>query len=165
VQNISNAPPPRRTGRADLPHPALMQAFIVTAQGQAGFPSSYSSTLAFRPLRSTVVTRFIATTGLSDSRTESAGGYFFLGLHRADRSTAVPESLPAERVIRSVNSFRFTRSARLGLAHQRARRKGKSREFERPTRSRWFPLLQACILVSLALAILAVSPRPRRPPR
>jgi len=37
---------------------------------QAEFPPSYSSTLTFRPLRSTVVTRFPATMSLSDSRTE-----------------------------------------------------------------------------------------------
>ena len=37
---------------------------------QAEFPPSYSSTLTFRPLRSTVVTRFSATMSLSDSRTE-----------------------------------------------------------------------------------------------
>ena len=37
---------------------------------QAEFPPSYSSTFTFRPLRSTVVTRFPATMSLSDSRTE-----------------------------------------------------------------------------------------------
>ena len=44
---------------------------------QAGFPSSYQSTPASRPLRSTVVTRFPATMSLSDSRTEPACGYAF----------------------------------------------------------------------------------------
>ena len=44
---------------------------------QAGFPSSYSSTLAFRPLRSTVVTRFLATMSLSDSRSQPRYGYVF----------------------------------------------------------------------------------------
>jgi hypothetical protein len=168
---------------------------------QAEFLSSYQSKLAFRPLRSTIVTRFIATMSLSDSRSKPPHGYVFphvvggsptarpglpgsltdlstravpyhpgkpddcsrpllhrrlqasssladwplplcvtrpnqvrlrygsrvrfSGLHRADRSTAVPESLSAERVIRRVNSFQFTRSARLGLAHQRTQRKTK----------------------------------------
>ena len=173
---------------------------------QAEFLSSYQSKLAFRPLRSTVVTRFRATTGLSDSRAESTGGYVFPlavdglpttrpglpgsltdlstcavpyhpgkpddcslpllhrrlqasssladwplplcvtrpkqvrlrygsrvrfpGLHRADCSTTVPESLSAERVIRRVNSFQFTRSARLGLAHQRTPRAQRKTELE-----------------------------------
>ena len=168
---------------------------------QAECLSSYHSKLAFRPLRSTIVTRFRATTGLSDSRSGPPHGYVFPhvvggspttrpglpgsltdlstravlfhpgkpdecvhplllhrwqasaslavwplalsvtrpiqvrlrygsrvrfpGLHRTDRSTTVPESLSAERVIRRVNSFQFTRSARLGLAHQRTQRKDK----------------------------------------
>ena len=33
--------------------------------------------------------------------------------------------LPAERVIRRMNSFQFIRSARLGLAHQRSQRKAR----------------------------------------
>lgn len=44
---------------------------------QAGFPSSYSSTLAFRPLRLAVVTRLNATMSLSDSRTQPVRGYVF----------------------------------------------------------------------------------------
>ena len=35
---------------------------------QAEFPSSYLDVFALRPLRSTVVTRFFATVGRSDSR-------------------------------------------------------------------------------------------------
>jgi len=52
----------------------------------------------------------------------------FPGLRRADRSTTTPRSLSAERVIRRLNSFQFTRSARLGLAHQRSQRRRKDVE-------------------------------------
>ena len=44
---------------------------------QAAFPTSYRSMLAFRPLRSTGVSRFLATMGLSDSRIRHAYGYGF----------------------------------------------------------------------------------------
>ena len=44
---------------------------------QAEFLSSYQSKLAFRPLRSTIVTRFFTTMGLSDSRTRPSCGYGF----------------------------------------------------------------------------------------
>ena len=92
--------PPRRTGRADFPHPALTQALapgstlamrqlshaakpesqmrtVPQPRGwffrrgtfvQAEFPPSYPNMSAFRPLRSTVVTRFLAIVGRSDSR-------------------------------------------------------------------------------------------------
>jgi hypothetical protein len=169
---------------------------------QAEFVSSYQGTLAFRPLRSTIVTRLFTTMGLSDSRSGPSHGYVFphfvgglptaqpglpgsstdlstravplhpgkpdecqhpLLLHRwqasaspadwplalcvtrptqvrfrygsrvrfsrlrrAKRSTAAPRSLSAERVIRRVNCFQLTRSARLILAHLRTQRKNKS---------------------------------------
>ena len=54
-------------------HPSLRSGILI----QAGFPSSYSSTLAFRHLRSTVVTRFLATMSLSDSRSQPRCGYVF----------------------------------------------------------------------------------------
>jgi len=92
--------PPRRTGRADFPHPALTQTlaarryagpsplsraaqpgsqmrtvrrprgrfFRIGTFVQAEFPSSCPDLFAFRPLRSTVITRFSATMGRSDSR-------------------------------------------------------------------------------------------------
>jgi hypothetical protein len=41
---------------------------------QAEFPSSYPDVSAFRPLRSTVITRFFATMGRSDSRPEPLPG-------------------------------------------------------------------------------------------
>ena len=44
---------------------------------QAAFLTSYRSMLAFRPLRSTGVSRFIATTSLSDSRIRYTHGYGF----------------------------------------------------------------------------------------
>jgi hypothetical protein len=84
--------PPRRTGRADFPHPALTQTlaarqyagpgplsraaklgspmrtvpqprgrfFRIGTFVQAEFPPSYPNRSAFRPLRSTIVTRFFA---------------------------------------------------------------------------------------------------------
>jgi hypothetical protein len=100
--------PPRRTGRADFPHPALTQTlaarqyagpsplsraaqpesqmrtvrqprgrfFRIGTFVQAEFPSSYPNLSAFRPLRSTVVTRFSATMGRSDSRPGPPPGLF-----------------------------------------------------------------------------------------
>jgi hypothetical protein len=46
------------------------QLFRRWACAQTAFPPSYSDVFTFRPLRSTVVTRFLATMGLSDSQTE-----------------------------------------------------------------------------------------------
>jgi hypothetical protein len=46
------------------------QLFRRWACAQTAFPPSYSDLFTFRPLRSTVVTRFLATMGLSDSQTE-----------------------------------------------------------------------------------------------
>ena len=101
MQEVATPLPPRRTGRADFPHPALLQAFTAAVKLQsqrgntlrqpvaerpilrsviciqAGFPSSYQSTLTARPLRSTVITRFAATMGLSDSRPQSLCGSGF----------------------------------------------------------------------------------------
>ena len=61
-----------KSRRAELP-PSLRRGTRV----QAELLSSYQSTLASRPLRSTVVTRFVATMSPSDSRTEPAHGYVF----------------------------------------------------------------------------------------
>jgi len=44
---------------------------------QAAFLTSYRSMLAFRPLHSTGVSRFLATTSLSDSRIRHTHGYAF----------------------------------------------------------------------------------------
>ena len=44
---------------------------------QAVLPLSYISTPSFRPLRSTLITRFLATMGRSDSRQEPTPGYLF----------------------------------------------------------------------------------------
>jgi hypothetical protein len=80
---------------------------------QAEFPPSYSNVFTFRPLRSTVVTRFPATMGLSDSQPEplprlcfpserwrrlrrhSAGSPRFL-----DRSVSTRRPLPPRQVQR-----------------------------------------------------------------
>jgi hypothetical protein len=43
---------------------------------QAEFSSSYPDMSAFRPLRSTIITRFLATTGRSDSRSGPPPGLF-----------------------------------------------------------------------------------------
>src|SRR6266568_2105002 len=59
---------------------------------QAVLPSSYFSMFSVRPLRSTIITRFFATMGLSDSRPEPPSGYFFpLGV--ALRSAGSPRFL------------------------------------------------------------------------
>jgi hypothetical protein len=100
--------PPRRTGRADFPHPALTQTlaarqyagpgplsraaklgspmrtvpqprgrfFRIGTFVQAEFPPSYPNRSAFRPLRSTIVTRFFAIMGRSDSRPGPPPGLF-----------------------------------------------------------------------------------------
>ena len=110
-----DSPSPRRTGRADFPHPALTKTVVgrlrpgtrrrlrprikssvsvesvcsgsslsraavrssVDGFPQAALPPSDENASSFRPLRSTVVTRFFATMGLSDSRPRTAQGYVF----------------------------------------------------------------------------------------
>ena len=184
-------------------HPILRSGILI----QAGFPSSYSSTLAFRPLRSTVITRFRATMSLSDSRHESTRGYFFplavdglpttqpglpgsltdlstravpyypgksdectrplllrrwqasassaewpppisvtrpkwvrfrygsrvrrTRLRTTDYSAPALDWLHVERAIYMINTSQFTRSARLGLAHQRTQRVSKTERQQR----------------------------------
>ena len=114
-QTRHDSPSPRRTGRADFPHPALTKTVVrrlrpatkrrlrprikssvsvesvcsgsslpraavrssVDGFPQAALPPSDENASSFRPLRSTVVTRFFATMGLSDSRTGSPRGYVF----------------------------------------------------------------------------------------
>ena len=60
-------------GQLDFQCPRLRRGICI----QAAFPSSYSSTFTVRPLRSTIVTRFLATMGLSDSRSRPPCGYAF----------------------------------------------------------------------------------------
>ena len=69
---------------------------------QAEFPPSYSSLSTFRPLRSTVVTRFLATMSLSDSRTEPLPRLFIpserwrrLRRHPAGSPRFLDRSVPA----------------------------------------------------------------------
>jgi len=59
---------------------------------QADLSSSYRSMLALRPLRSTIVTRFLATIGLSDSRSGHSCGYGFP--HALGSSPATCAGLP-----------------------------------------------------------------------
>ncbi len=68
----------------------------------AEFPPSYSDMLTFRPLRSTVVTRFPATMSLSDSRTEPLPRLFIpserwrrLRRHPAGSPRFLDRSVPA----------------------------------------------------------------------
>ena len=181
-------------GRHNCHPPSLRRGICI----QAEFLSSSHSSLTFRPLRSTVITRFLATMSLSDSRSQPPCGYVFphtVGgspttepglpgsladlstravpfhpgepdecthplLHRqwqasasladwplpisvtrpirvrlrygsrvcrtrlrtANCSTPALVWLPVVRVIYRMNSFQFTRSARLGLAHRRTQR-------------------------------------------
>jgi hypothetical protein len=63
--------------RDALGQPAGQPIFRCGMVIQAGLHSSYRSMLAFRPLRSTIVTRFHATMSLSDSRLGHACGYVF----------------------------------------------------------------------------------------
>jgi hypothetical protein len=58
-------------------HTGWLQFFRSGTSVQAVLPLSSISTSMFRPLRSTVVTRFFATMGLSDSRQEPVPGYLF----------------------------------------------------------------------------------------
>jgi hypothetical protein len=198
---------------------------------QAVLPSSYSCAFPSRPLGSTIVTRFPATMGLSDSRpgpslrlclptgrwvsfdphparsprfldrsfharcplpprevrrlrfpvaSSSMSGFITLGRlatstlrHEAEpgslalRLTCLPckapavrlqrplARLPAERVISRVNSFQFTRSARLILALPKAQRTPR------------LPRIMRISLIFATFAILAFQaftvPRPSTP--
>ena len=97
-------------------------------------------------------------------RLRYGSGVRFPELHRTDCSATAPGSLSAERVIRRVNSFQFTRSVRLGLAHQRTRRKRGKSETRRHEDTKRREARQEHVCASsvstVSSVVLHLSPRP-----
>ena len=88
-------------GQLDCQCPRLRRGICI----QAAFLSSYSSTFTVRPLRSTIVTRFLTTMGLSDSRSGPTCGYGFPQI--VDGSPTARPGLPGSSTDLSTRAVPF----------------------------------------------------------